>query len=121
MSSGGSVVIELDVATGGAIRLHLGESGDDSLPAVEATPIPGDRHVISRWRPAGGKSFDELVIREREGLWSNGPRLRRTPALLAPAVRLPANRGCTPRHYGRVPPTRGTRHNDRSGPGRVGC
>lgn len=76
-SGGGSVVIELDVATGGAIRLHLGEEREDSFLAVEATPIAGDRHVVSRRRPAGAKSFEELLIRERAGLSSHAPRLRR--------------------------------------------
>lgn len=76
-SGGGSVVIELDVATGGAIGLDLGEPDEDSLFAVEATPIPGDRRVVVRRRPGGAKTFDELLICEREGLSSHTPRLRR--------------------------------------------
>ena len=36
-SAGGSLVIEVDGAAGGAFRLHLGQPRQDCLPAVEST------------------------------------------------------------------------------------
>lgn len=73
---GGSVVIELDVATSGAIRLHLGEPGEHRLLAIEPTPIACDRHVVvsRRWR--GAHSGNELVVGGWEGVPSQASRVR---------------------------------------------
>lgn len=78
-SAGGSVVIEVDGAAGGAICIHLSQPRQDRLLAVESTPVSGNRHVVRSRRPSRPRSGHEFITGQRKCLAGHASRLPTKP------------------------------------------